>query len=233
MDFTTYWQYSDMVTRTLFFLLLVLSIASWVTGIIRILQSRKLAASVADDLSAQIHSKQASLVDTDAASRRLVIEQTLLKHIGRYRFASERGLPILGTTAAIAPFIGLFGTVWGIFHALHNIGVSGQAGLGQVAGPVGEALIMTGLGIAVAIPAVVFYNLAVRINRRVMYHANDRAHDLLAQSTELAAVQQALIQNSAAKHGTTNQTQLTKHGNTDRQAVQSSEHYHKSAPLQL
>ena len=233
MDFTTYWQYSDMVTRTLFFLLLVLSIASWVTGIIRILQSRKLAASVADDLSAQIHSKQASLVDTDAASRRLVIEQTLLKHIGRYRFASERGLPILGTTAAIAPFIGLFGTVWGIFHALHNIGVSGQAGLGQVAGPVGEALIMTGLGIAVAIPAVVFYNLAVRINRRVMYHANDRAHDLLAQSAELAAVQQALIQNSAAKHGTTNQTQLTKHGNTDRQAVQSSEHYHKSAPLQL
>lgn len=233
MDFTTYWQYSDMVTRTLFFLLLVLSIASWVTGIIRILQSRKLAASVADDLSAQIHSKQASLVDTDAASRRLVIEQTLLKHIGRYRFASERGLPILGTTAAIAPFIGLFGTVWGIFHALHNIGVSGQAGLGQVAGPVGEALIMTGLGIAVAIPAVVFYNLAIRINRRVMYHANDRAHDLLAQSTELAAVQQAPIQNSEAQHSTTNQTQLTKHGNTDRQAVQSSEHYHKSAPSQL
>ena len=233
MDFTTYWQYSDMVTRTLFFLLLVLSIASWVTGIIRILQSRKLAASVADDLSAQIHSKQATLVDTDAASRRLVIEQTLLKHIGRYRFASERGLPILGTTAAIAPFIGLFGTVWGIFHALHNIGVSGQAGLGQVAGPVGEALIMTGLGIAVAIPAVVFYNLAIRINRRVMYHANDRAHDLLAQSTELAAVQQAPIQNSEAQHSTTNQTQLTKQANTDKQAAPPSEHYHNSAPSQL
>ena len=233
MDFTTYWQYSDMVTRTLFFLLLVLSIASWVTGIIRILQSRKLAASVADDLSAQIHSKQASLVESDAASRRLVIEQTLLKHIGRYRFASERGLPILGTTAAIAPFIGLFGTVWGIFHALHNIGVSGQAGLGQVAGPVGEALIMTGLGIAVAIPAVVFYNLAIRINRRVMYHANDRAHDLLAQSTELAAVQQAPIQNSEAQHSTTNQTQLTKQANTDKHAAPPSEHYHNSAPSQL
>lgn len=230
MDFTTYWQYSDMVTRTLFFLLLVLSIASWVTGIIRILQSRKLAASVADDLSAQIHSKQVSLVESDAASRRLVIEQTLLKHIGRYRFASERGLPILGTTAAIAPFIGLFGTVWGIFHALHNIGVSGQAGLGQVAGPVGEALIMTGLGIAVAIPAVVFYNLAIRINRRIMYHANDRAHDLLAQSSELAAVQQAPIQKPAVQRDTTNQvTQLTKQSNADKQA----EHYHKSAPSQL
>lgn len=230
MDFTTYWQYSDMVTRTLFFLLLILSIASWVTGIIRILQSRKLAASVADDLSAQIHSKQVSLVESDAASRRLVIEQTLLKHIGRYRFASERGLPILGTTAAIAPFIGLFGTVWGIFHALHNIGVSGQAGLGQVAGPVGEALIMTGLGIAVAIPAVVFYNLAIRINRRVMYHANDRAHDLLAQSSELAAVQQAPIQKPAVQRDATNQvTQLTKQSNADKQA----EHYHKSAPSQL
>ena len=230
MDFTTYWQYSDMVTRTLFFLLLILSIASWVTGIIRILQSRKLAASVADDLSAQIHSKQVSLVESDAASRRLVIEQTLLKHIGRYRFASERGLPILGTTAAIAPFIGLFGTVWGIFHALHNIGVSGQAGLGQVAGPVGEALIMTGLGIAVAIPAVVFYNLAIRINRRVMYHANDRAHDLLAQSSEPVAVQQAPIQKPAVQRDTTNQvTQLTKQSNADKQA----EHYHKSAPSQL
>ena len=230
MDFMQYWQISDMVTKTLFFLLLALSILSWVTGIIRVLQSRKLAANVADDLSAQIHSKQVSLVESDAASRRLVIEQTLLKHIGRYRFASERGLPILGTTAAIAPFIGLFGTVWGIFHALHNIGVSGQAGLGQVAGPVGEALIMTGLGIAVAIPAVVFYNLAIRINRRVMYHANDRAHDLLAQSSELAAVQQAPIQKPAVQRDATNQvTQLTKQSNADKQA----EHYHKSAPSQL
>ena len=211
MDFTTYWQYSDIVTRTLFFLLLVLSIASWVTGIIRILQSRKLAASVADDLSEQIHSKQASLIDTEAATRRLVIEQTLLKHIGRYRFASERGLAILGTTAAIAPFIGLFGTVWGIFHALHNIGVSGQAGLGQVAGPVGEALIMTGLGIAVAIPAVVFYNLAVRINRRVMYHANDRAHDLLAQSTNFTGSQQLTAQQSTTSStARATQAQFTK-----------------------
>ena len=193
MDFTTYWQVSDMITKALFFLLLALSILSWVTGIIRVLQSRKLASAVADDLSQQIQAKHSDLSGKDTATRRLIIEQTLLKHIGRYRFASERGLPILGTTAAIAPFIGLFGTVWGIFHALHNIGVSGQAGLGQVAGPVGEALIMTGLGIAVAIPAVVFYNLAVRINRRVMYHANDRAHDLLANSYEAVLTEQSSI----------------------------------------
>ncbi|MCG3858463.1 MotA/TolQ/ExbB proton channel family protein [Psychrobacter sp. Ps2] len=218
MDFMQYWQISDMVTKTLFFLLLALSILSWVTGIVRVLQSRKLATNVADDLSQQLQAKQSDLAGTDAATRRLVTEQTLLKHIGRYRFASERGLPILGTTAAIAPFIGLFGTVWGIFHALHNIGMSGQAGLGQVAGPVGEALIMTGLGIAVAIPAVVFYNLAVRINRRIMYQANDRAHDLLAQSTGLVdttkvtashAVSASQVHAATSSRSTTSETQHT------------------------
>ena len=200
MDFATYWQYSDVVTRTLFFILLALSILSWVTGIMRVLQSRRLSTRVADDLSQQIQMAHSNLTDkvrgADTATRRLVTEQTLLKHIGRYRFASERGLPILGTTAAIAPFIGLFGTVGGIFHALNNIGMSGQAGLAQVAGPVGEALIMTGLGIAVAIPAVVFYNLAVRINRRVMYYANDRAHDLLAQSVHTNIVDHTKISSS-------------------------------------
>ena len=228
MDFTTYWQYSDLITKALFFLLLALSIVSWVTGIVRVLQSRKLAANVADDLSQQIQAKHSDLSGKDTATRRLIIEQTLLKHIGRYRFASERGLQILGTTAAIAPFIGLFGTVWGIFHALHNIGVSGQTGLGQVAGPVGEALIMTGLGIAVAIPAVVFYNLAVRINRRVMYHANDRAHDLLAQSTELSATQQASINSKP----TVTQAQLANAINGDKQAAQQTDHYRNSAASQ-
>lgn len=234
MDFMSYWQLSDMVTKGLFFILLILSLLSWVTGIIRVLQSRKLAAMVADDLSQQIQAKRSDLNGKDTATRRLIIEQTLLKHIGRYRFASERGLPILGTTAAIAPFIGLFGTVWGIFHALHNIGVSGQAGLGQVAGPVGEALIMTGLGIAVAIPAVVFYNLAVRINRRVMYHANDRAHDLLAQSTEVADSQQSSAQQSTAgSNSSATPAQSATGMSAERQDIQSSEHYHKSAPSQL
>lgn len=212
MDFASYWQYSDMVTRTLFFLLLALSILSWVTGIIRVIQSRKLAATVADDLTQQIQQSRAELAVSDIKDQRLVTEQTLLKHIGRYRFASERGLPILGTTAAVAPFIGLFGTVWGIFHALHNIGTTGQAGLAQVAGPVGEALIMTGLGIAVAIPAVVFYNLAIRINRRVMFHANDKAHDLLAQSTRDAlpkteSTQRAVTSERVAATSSNNQAQ--------------------------
>ena len=224
MDFMHYWQISDMVTKTLFLLLFILSIVSWVTGVIRVLQSRKLAATVADDLSQQITAKQPELAGCDAAQRRLVTEQTLLKHIGRYRFASERGLPILGTTAAIAPFIGLFGTVWGIFHALHNIGMTGQAGLGQVAGPVGEALIMTGLGIAVAIPAVVFYNLSVRINRRVMYHANDRAHDLLATSAKQVATN--------SRPSTVTATQAAKDQQDTQKDAQHTAHYRSSAPSQ-
>ena len=194
------------------------------TGIIRVLQSRNLAATVADDLSQQSTAKQPELAGCDAAQRRLVTEQTLLKHIGRYRFASERGLPILGTTAAIAPFIGLFGTVWGIFHALHNIGMTGQAGLGQVAGPVGEALIMTGLGIAVAIPAVVFYNLSVRINRRVMYHANDRAHDLLATSAKQVATN--------SRPSTVTATQAAKDQQDTQKDAQHTAHYRNSAPSQ-
>lgn len=230
MDFMQYWQYSDMVTKSLFFVLLVLSILSWVTGIIRVLQSRKLATSVADDLSQQIQMTQAKHTDSDAATRRLVTEQTLLKHIGRYRFASERGLPILGTTAAIAPFIGLFGTVWGIFHALHNIGMSGQAGLGQVAAPVGEALIMTGLGIAVAIPAVVFYNLAVRINRRVMYHANDRAHDLLARSAR--SVDTIQSQPSVDSHAIVTQAPIKKDTQSTTESIQQTNHYRSSASSQ-
>ena len=230
MDFANYWQYSDLVTKSLFFILLGLSIISWVTGIVRVIQSRKLTGYVADDLSQQIKAKRSELANTDAASHRLITEQVLLKHIGHYRYASERGLPILGTTAAIAPFIGLFGTVWGIFHALNNIGMSGQAGLGQVAGPVGEALIMTGLGIAVAIPAVVFYNLSVRINRHVMYQANDRAHDLLAQSAELSSAQ-SLIDKPATITATP--ATAVKSDTMDASDNKHKEHYQSSAPSQL
>ena len=184
MDFAEYWQYTDIITKSLFFILFALSIASWVTGIVRIYQSHQLSKSVEADLARVVNSQMQAHPTADASQRKLVTEQVLMQNIGRYRYSSEKGLPILGTTAAIAPFIGLFGTVWGIFHALHSIGQSGQAGLGQVAGPVGEALIMTGLGLAVAIPAVVFYNIAVRMNRKTMHLANDTAYGLLAKSVD-------------------------------------------------
>ena len=182
MDFAHYWQYTDAVSKTLFFILILLSMASWVVGILRLLKSRQLANSIAGDLAGRLKSADQDYNGLEFSQRKTVVEQLLLKNIANYRFELEKGTPILGTTAAIAPFIGLFGTVWGIFHALHSIGESGQAGLAQVAGPVGEALIMTGLGLAVAIPAVVFLNVVTRINRRAIHVANDTAHQLLAEN---------------------------------------------------
>ena len=83
----------------------------------------------------------------------------------------------MGSTA---PFIGLFGTVWGIYHALVAIGASGQSTIDKVAGPIGEALIMTALGLAVAIPAVLGYNALVRGNKTILGSLNSFAHDLHA-----------------------------------------------------
>lgn len=90
----------------------------------------------------------------------------------------QRGLSILASVGSTAPFIGLFGTVWGIYHALVKIGVSGQAGIDKIAGPVGEALIMTAFGLAVAIPAVLSYNALVRGNKGVVSKLNRFAHQL-------------------------------------------------------
>lgn len=182
MNFTQYWQYADLVTKLLFFVLIILSIISWITGLIRLYASLQLQKSVSDYLQNQVANKleQLKLELTSTDEKKLVIEQALLQAIARTRFISDKGMIILATTASIAPFIGLFGTVWGIFHALRSIGQSGQAGLAQVAEPVGEALIMTGLGLGVAIPAVIFYNLASRVNRGLIHQANDTAHELLA-----------------------------------------------------
>lgn len=95
----------------------------------------------------------------------------------------ESGLTLLASIGSTAPFIGLFGTVWGVYHALVTIGMTGQGTLDKVAGPVGEALIMTGLGLAVAIPAVLAYNFSVRRNRLVLARLDSFAHDLYALLT--------------------------------------------------
>jgi len=90
----------------------------------------------------------------------------------------ESGLTRLAIVASAAPFVGLFGTVWGIYHALVAIGDSGQSSLGQVAGPVGEALVMTAFGLATALPATLAYNVFLRTNRRLLSDLDGFAHDL-------------------------------------------------------
>lgn len=109
-----------------------------------------------------------------------LLTRALKRAIDEDRSHLEFGQTFLATVASAAPFVGLFGTVWGIYHALIAIGLSGQGTLDKVAGPVGEALIMTGIGLAVAIPAAVAYNTFARANRNVLSRLNSFAYDVLA-----------------------------------------------------
>ncbi len=92
----------------------------------------------------------------------------------------QAGLPVLASVGSTAPFVGLFGTVWGIYHALIAISLAGQASIDKVAGPVGEALIMTAIGLFVAVPAVLGYNILLRRNKNVQERVSHFTHELHA-----------------------------------------------------
>jgi len=108
------------------------------------------------------------------------VTRSLRNGIDEFTARLQTGLAVLASVGSTAPFIGLFGTVWGIYHALMSISTAGQATIDKVAGPIGEALIMTALGLAVAIPAVLGYNALVRGNKFVLTKLNSFAHDLHA-----------------------------------------------------
>jgi len=114
----------------------------------------------------------------ESLSRSEFVDRALRQAVTRESAGLEDGLTVLATVGATAPFVGLLGTVWGIYNALIRIGATGQADIGAVAGPVGEALIMTAIGLAVAIPAVLGYNFFVRLNRGVNAKLDTFAHDL-------------------------------------------------------
>lgn len=109
-----------------------------------------------------------------------MLTRALKRAIDEDRSRLEFGQTFLATVASAAPFVGLFGTVWGIYHALIAISLSGQGTLDKVAGPVGEALIMTAIGLAVAIPAAVAYNTFARANRNTLSLLNSFAYDVFA-----------------------------------------------------
>ena len=109
-----------------------------------------------------------------------LLTRALKRAIDEDRSHLESGQTFLATVASAAPFVGLFGTVWGIYHALLAIGASGQGTLDKVAGPVGEALIMTAIGLAVAIPAAIAYNAFARANRNTLAGLNAFAYDVFA-----------------------------------------------------
>ena len=118
----------------------------------------------------------AGLIDAESPSE--LVSRALQQAIDEEAALQEYGQTLLASVASSAPFVGLFGTVWGIYHALVSIGMSGQSSLDQVAGPVGEALIMTALGLSVAIPAALAYNAFQRQARLYAAQLERFAHDL-------------------------------------------------------
>lgn len=131
-----------------------------------------------DAATAAMHHQRSDNRLVDNLSRSEFIDRVLRQSVSRESIRLESGLTLLATVGSAAVFVGLLGTVWGIYHALIKIGASGNADIGAVAGPVGEALIMTAIGLAVAIPAVVAYNFFVRMNRLTYARLDEFAHDL-------------------------------------------------------
>ncbi len=130
------------------------------------------------EAAAHHRATKAQLHDTLDASE--WISRALRNSMDQTTARLQAGLAILASVGSTAPFVGLFGTVWGIYHALMSIGSAGQASIDQVAGPIGEALIMTAMGLAVAIPAVLGYNALVRGNKFILTKLGRFAHDLHA-----------------------------------------------------
>jgi len=124
------------------------------------------------------HYKNHVANNAEKVSQEVFIAGAMNRSIKEENAKMERGLTVLASVGSVSPFVGLFGTVWGIYHALASISQSGQATLDKVAGPVGEALIMTALGLAVAIPAVLAYNAIVRSNRVVSEIIEGFGYDL-------------------------------------------------------
>ena len=134
----------------------------------------------AHSIHAQAHHERYGVAKLEeAGSQQEFLTRTIKKVLDEETTALENGLTMLATIGATAPFVGLFGTVWGVYHALVAIGMTGSGMLDKVAGPVGEALIMTGIGLAVALPAVMGYNWLTRSNRVLTAKLDAFAFELL------------------------------------------------------
>jgi biopolymer transport protein ExbB len=152
----------------------------------QVLQQGKLepcSALMSSGLQAARHLQNPDQGLIEMGSREEFVLRALRRSVTRSTLRLEAGLTLLASVGSAAPFVGLFGTVWGIYNALIGISISGQSTLDKVAGPVGEALIMTAFGLAVALPAVLAYNVFVRVNRVYLAELDGFAHDVFALLT--------------------------------------------------
>ena len=197
---------SDAVAKTVLLLLLIMSVGSWYIMIVKVLEQAKMnrqaklatknfwPAGTVQQGAAALEANSPYRFMADAASNAVKKHEGLMGHVDlndwmamgiqraveRIQSNTQGGLAFLATVGSISPFVGLFGTVWGIYHALTAIGISGQASIDKVAGPVGEALLMTAIGLAVAVPAVLAYNWLVRRNKAVIDDVRAFSNDLHA-----------------------------------------------------
>ena len=200
------WKGSDWIARFVLVLLAIMSIGSWYIMVVKLLEQTKMgrhartvdqkfwSAATVRDGAAGLEKNSAYRFIAEAGAQATTDHGGLKSHIpmnewipmsitsavDRVHSNTQGGLAFLATVGSTSPFVGLFGTVWGIYHALTAIGISGQASIDKVAGPVGEALIMTAIGLAVAIPAVLGYNWLARRNKAVMDEVREFSDELNA-----------------------------------------------------
>ena len=199
------WTQGDFVAHGTLIILVIMSMGSWYVIFTKLFEQRAMLKSgrAASDAFWKAGSVKAGVGALDEGSAiRFIAEQgikasehhegTMVEAIDKHTWISmsvdravgsvnnrlQGGMAVLATVGSTAPFVGLFGTVWGIYNALVKIGISGQASIDKVAGPVGEALIMTAIGLAVAVPAVMGYNWLLRRNKAVMDQTRAFAGDL-------------------------------------------------------
>lgn len=200
------WNGSDFVAKAVLLMMVLMSMCTWYLIITKLLEQSRMAglARAAQDTfwsAGTVEQGAATLAENSAfrfiaeagmeASRKHAgligqidlntwVTMSIQRAVERVQNRLQDGMAFLATVGSTAPFVGLFGTVWGIYHALTAIGVAGQASIDKVAGPVGEALIMTAIGLAVAVPAVLGYNGLARRNKAVMDDVRAFASDLHA-----------------------------------------------------
>ena len=199
------WETGDYVSKGTLAVLVIMSAATWYVMVVKLIEQTKLlrdsrkaensfwtAGSVREGLGTLKHGGAMWYIVERGVSADEHHEGTMVEQIDRSTWITmsvnraveainsnlTSGLAVLATVGSTAPFVGLFGTVWGIYHALTAIGISGQASIDKVAGPVGEALIMTAIGLAVAVPAVLGYNWLIRRNKAAMESVRAFAADL-------------------------------------------------------
>ena len=199
------WAQGDIVAKSTLVIMTIMSMASWYVIFTKLFEQRQMlkSAKTSADTFWKASSVKAGVGGLEEGSAfRYIAEQgikasdhhegtmveTIDKHtwismsvdrsVGSIQNRLQDGMAVLATVGSTAPFVGLFGTVWGIYNALVKIGISGQASIDKVAGPVGESLIMTAIGLAVAVPAVMGYNWLVRRNKSVMDATRAFAGDL-------------------------------------------------------